>query len=211
MAIQIDQINPGSTAVIVIDMQNDFIAPGAPLETPMGMELMPRLQKLLGHARQTGMEVIFTAHAHRRNGCDMGLFGEIYPPIQNQVGLVDETAGVDIYPEVAPQGDEVVIKKHRYSAFFGTDLDIILRTLKIDTVVITGVTTENCCHATARDAMFHGYKVAFISDATGTYNYPDMGFGAIPAEEVHRVTLGVLAVSTAHVMTTDELIQKSRQ
>jgi len=211
MAIQIDQINPGSTAVIVIDMQNDFIAPGAPLETPMGMELMPRLQKLLGHARQTGMKVIFTAHAHRRNGCDMGLFGEIYPPIQNQVGLVDETAGVDIYPEVAPQGDEVVIKKHRYSAFFGTDLDIILRTRKIDTVVITGVTTENCCHATARDAMFHGYKVAFISDATGTYNYPDMGFGAIPAEEVHRVTLGVLAVSTAHVMTTDELIQKSRQ
>jgi len=157
------------------------------------------------------MEVIFTAHAHRRNGCDMGLFGEIYPPIQNQVGLVDETAGVDIYPEVAPQGDEVVIKKHRYSAFFGTDLDIILRTRKIDTVVITGVTTENCCHATARDAMFHGYKVAFISDATGTYNYPDMGFGAIPAEEVHRVTLGVLAVSTAHVMTTDELIHKSRQ
>jgi len=211
MAIQIDQINPSSTAVIVIDMQNDFIAPGAPLETPMGMELMPRLKKLLGHARQTGMEVIFTAHAHRRNGCDMGLFGEIYPPIQNQVGLVDKTAGVDIYPEVAPQGDEVVIKKHRYSAFFGTDLDIILRTRKIDTVVITGVTTENCCHATARDAMFHGYKVAFISDATGTYNYPDMGFGAIPAEEVHRVTLGVLAVSTAHVMTTDELIHKSRQ
>ncbi|KGP01899.1 isochorismatase [Alcaligenes faecalis] len=211
MAIQIDQINPGSTAVIVIDMQNDFIAPGAPLETPMGMELMPRLQKLLGHARKTDMEVIFTAHAHRRNGCDMGLFGEIYPPIQNQVGLVDETAGIDIYPELAPQGDEVVIKKHRYSAFFGTDLDIILRTRKIDTVVITGVTTENCCHATARDAMFHGYKVAFISDATGTYNYPDMGFGAISAEEVHRVTLGVLAVSTAHVMTTDELIQKTRQ
>ncbi|QTB99494.1 cysteine hydrolase [Alcaligenes sp. SORT26] len=210
MAIQIDQINPKSTAVVVIDMQNDFIAPGAPLETPMGMELMPRLQKLLSHARKTGMEVIFTTHAHRRNGCDMGLFGEIYPPIQNRMGLVDDTAGIDIYPDVAPQGEEVVIKKHRYSAFFGTDLDIILRTRKIDTVVVTGVTTENCCHATARDAMFNGYKVAFISDATGTYNYPDMGFGAIPAEEVHRVTLGVLAVSTAHVMTTDELIQKTR-
>lgn len=210
MAIQIDHINPASTAVIVIDMQNDFIAPGAPLETPMGMELMPRLQKLMAHARQTGMQVIFTAHAHRRNGCDMGLFGEIYPPIQNQLGLVDDTAGVDIYPDVAPQGDEVVIKKHRYSAFFGTDLDIILRTRKIDTVVITGVTTENCCHATARDAMFNGYKVAFISDATGTYDYPDAGFGTIPAQEVHRVTLGVLAVSTAHVMTTDELIEKTR-
>ena len=57
----------------------------------------------------------------------------------------------------------------------------------------------------------NGTPIAVTTDATGTYNYPDMGFGAIPAEEVHRVTLGVLAVSTAHVMTTDELIQKSRQ
>ncbi len=210
MAIQIDQVNPASTAVIVIDMQNDFIAPGAPMETPMGMELMPRLQKLMAHARQTGMQVIFTAHVHRRSRCDMGLFGEIYPPIEDQVGLVDDTPGADIYPDVAPQGDEIVVKKHRYSAFFGTDLDIILRTRKIETVVIAGVTTENCCHATARDAMFHGYRVAFISDATGTYDYPDAGFGAIPAQEVHRVTLGVLAVSTAHVMTTDELIKKTR-
>lgn len=209
MPIVIDQVNPGSTALIVVDMQNDFIAPGAPLETPMGVELLPRLKKLLDHARDSGMSVIFTTHAHRRNGCDMGLFGEIYPPIRDRVGLVDESPGIEIYPDVAPQGDEVVIKKHRYSAFFGTDLDIILRTGKIETVVVTGVTTENCCHATARDAMFNGYRVAFISDATGTYDYPDVGFGSIPAQEVHRVTLGVLGVSTAHVMTTDELIGKT--
>ena len=82
-------------------------------------------------------------------------------------------------------------------------------TSAIETVVVTGVTTENCCHATARDAMFNGYRVAFISDATGTYDYPDVGFGSIPAQEVHRVTMGVLAVSTAHVMTVDELITKT--
>ena len=209
MPMVIDQVKPESTALIVVDMQNDFIAPGAPLETPMGIALLPRLKKLIDHARNSGMSVIFTTHAHRRSGCDMGLFGEIYSPIRDRVGLVDETMGIDIYPDVAPQGDEVVIKKHRYSAFFGTDLDIILRTKKIETVVITGVTTENCCHATARDAMFNGYRVAFISDATGTYDYPDAGFGAIAAQEVHRVTLGVLAVSTAHVMTTDQLIKKT--
>ena len=65
-----------------------------------------------------------------------------------------------------------MIKKHRYSGFMGTDLDMMLRTQNIDTVAVTGVTTENCCHATARDAMFNGYKVAFISDATGTFDYP---------------------------------------
>jgi ureidoacrylate peracid hydrolase len=205
----IDQVDPETTAVIVIDMQNDFIASGAPLETPMGRALLPALKKLIDHARGRGMKVIYTTHAHRRNGCDMGLFGEIYPPIRDRVGLVDDSAGIDIYPDVAPLSDEVVIKKHRYSAFFGTDLDIILRTEKIETVVVAGVTTENCCHATARDAMFNGYRVAFISDATGTYDYPDTGFGPIPAQEVHRVTLGVLGVSTAHVMTTDELIGKT--
>lgn len=209
MAMQIDHFDPETTAVIVIDMQNDFVASGAPMETPMGRELLPTLAKLLGHARATGMTVIYTTHAHRANGCDMGAFAEIYPPIANRVGLIDNTAGIEIYPDVAPQGDEVVIKKHRYSAFFGTDLDIILRTKGIKTVVVTGVTTENCCHATARDAMFNGYKVGFISDATGTYDYPDAGFGTIPAQEVHRVTLGVLAVSTAHVMTTDEMIARS--
>lgn len=209
MPMVIDRVNPETTALIVIDMQNDFIAHGAPLETPMGRELSHRLRKLIDHARKSGMKVIFTTHAHRRNGCDMGLFGEIYEPIKDRAGLVDETSGIEIYPDVAPQGDEVVIKKHRYSAFFGTDLDIILRTEKIETVVVTGVTTENCCHATARDAMFNGYRVAFISDATGTYNYPDVGFGSIPAQEVHRVTMGVLAVSTAHVMTVDELITKT--
>ena len=84
---------------------------------------------------------------------------------------------MDIYPELAPAPGEHVIKKHRYSGFFGTDLDIILREWGVDTVIISGTTTENCCHATARDAMFRNYRVVFLSDATATYDYPDRGFG----------------------------------
>ena len=211
MPVKIDQFDPQSTAVIVVDMQSDFIVRGAPLETPMGRDIFPNLQRLLKHARQTGMRVIYTAHVHRRDGSDMGMFGEIWPPIARHDALVDEGPGIETVPEVAPQADEVVVKKHRYSGFFGTDLDMILRTGKIDTVVVTGVTTENCCHATARDAMFNGYRVAFISDATGTFDYPDIGFGALPAEEVHRVSLGILGVSTAHVMDTDEFINRSAE
>ncbi len=71
-------------------------------------------------------------------------------------------------------------------------------------MVISGTTTENCCHATARDAMFHNYRVAFLSDATGTFDYPDVGWGAMSAVEVHKATLTILAFSTAHVMTVDE-------
>ena len=91
---------------------------------------------------------------------------------RNRAALVDGTPGVDIYPELAPAAGEHVIKKHRYSGFFGTDLDIILREWGVDTVIISGTTTENCCHATARDAMFRNYRVVFLSDATATYDYP---------------------------------------
>ena len=74
----------------------------------------------------------------------------------------------------------------------------------ITTVIISGTTTENCCHATARDAMFNNYKVVFLSDATGSFDYPDVGYGAMSAEEVHNATLCILAFSTAHVMTVEE-------
>ena len=80
-----------------------------------------------------------------------------------------------------------------------------MREWGITTVIISGTTTENCCHATARDAMFNNYKVVFLSDATGTFDYPDVGCGAMSAEEVHKATLCILAFSTAHVMTVDEL------
>ena len=203
----IEKIHANRTALSVVDMQNDFLLPGAALETPMGREIYPNLQRLLAHARQSGMTVIYTVHAHRADGCDRGMFAAVWPQIAEGACLVDGQPGVDVVAELKPKKDEVVIKKHRYSAFFGTDLDMILRSADIDTVAVTGVTTENCCHATARDAMFNGYRVAFIADASGTFDYPDAGFGAIAASEVHRVTLGELAVSTAHVMSTDDFIK----
>ena len=74
----------------------------------------------------------------------------------------------------------------------------------IKIVIISGTATENCCHATARDAMFRNYQVAFLSDATGTFDYPDVGQGALSGADVHRATLTIFAFSTADVMTVDE-------
>ncbi len=161
MPYRVDVIEPKRTAIIVVDMQNDFVAAGAPMETPAA-----------------------------------------------RAGLVDGTPGSDIYRDLAPAPGEHVVKKHRYSGFFGTDLDIILREWGIDTVIISGTTTENCCHATARDAMFRNYRVVFLSDATATFDYPDVGFGAMSANEVHAATLAILSVSTAHVMSADEMMRR---
>lgn len=204
MPYHVNQIDPDRTAIIVVDMQNDFVADGAALQSKQALAMTSRLSEALKFCRQTGIRVIYTAHVHRSDGCDAGRFADLYPPIADGSALVDGTEGAAIYPALAPAEGEHVIPKHRYSGFFATDLDLILREWGIDTVVISGTTTENCCHATARDAMFNNYKVVFLSDATGTFDYPDVGQGAMSAEDVHKATLTILAFSTAHVMTVEE-------
>jgi nicotinamidase-related amidase len=208
--MQIDVIDPKKTAMIVVDMQNDFVAPGAVMETPAARAVVPKLTEALEICRDAGIKIIYTAHVHRQDGSDMGLFDDMHPPIANRAALVDGTPGVDIYPELAPAPGEHIIKKHRYSGFYGTDLDIILREWSVDTVIISGTTTENCCHATARDAMFRNYRVVFLSDATATYDYPDRGFGAMPNAKVHHASLVILADSTAHVMSVDDMKARIR-
>ena len=211
MPYTVSEIDPAMSALIIVDMENDFVAEGAPMRANMAPQVLPPLKKALAHARATGMRVVFTTHAHRRDGCDMGLYARLWPPIGQRAGLVDGEKGTEIFSELAPLDSEIVIKKHRYSAFYGTDLDIVLRGSGVRTVIVSGVTTENCCHATARDALFHDYEVVFLSDATGTFDYPDVGQGGMSAEEVHRASLVILSVSTADVMTVDELVKRTRR
>lgn len=206
MGYQCDVIDPSKTVMIVVDMQNDFVAEGAKLRSAQAAAMVPRLAQTLKACHDKGIRVIYTAHVHRRDGSDMGLYDDLYGPIADRSSLVDGSEGVEIFNDLAPAPGEHIIKKHRYSAFFATDLDLILREWGITTVIVSGTTTENCCHATARDAMFHNYKVVFLSDATGTFDYPDVGQGAMSAEDVHRATLTVLAFSTAHVMTAAEML-----
>ena len=205
--VQIDGLDPRRTAMIVVDMENDFVDKNAPLETPAAREMVPKLAEALSACRSAGINVIFTTHVHRRDGSDLGLFS-FSPMIAEGRALAEGTRGVEIYAALAPLPGEHVIEKHRFSGFFGTDLDMILRGWHVDTVIIAGTTTENCCHATARDALFRDYKVVFLSDATATFDYPDLGFGEMAAADVHRAALVILAASTAHVMSVEDM--KSR-
>jgi ureidoacrylate peracid hydrolase len=204
---RVDHIDPSSTAMIVVDMQNDFVAPGAPMQSHAGLAMVPQLQRALSCCRASGIPVIYTAHVHRANGCDFGLLSHA-PAIAQGAALVAGSEGAAIFPEIAPREDEIVISKHRFSAFYGTDLEIILRGLGVKTVVITGVTTENCCHATARDAFFRDFQVVFLSDATATRDYPDLGYGSMSADEVHRATLVILADGTADVIPTETFLAR---
>jgi ureidoacrylate peracid hydrolase len=210
---RVEHIDPSTTAMIVVDMQNDFVAPGAPMEHPTGRAMVPHLQQALACCREHGIPVIYTAHVHRADGCDLGRFADADNAgadvlLKEGRALLEGTPGVAIFPEIAPRDGEILIPKHRYSAFYGTDLEIILRGLGVTTVVITGVTTENCCHATARDALFRDFRVVVLADATATRDYPDLGWGGMTAEEVHRASLIILAASTGDVVSTETFIDR---
>ena len=140
----------------------------------------------------------------------MGVYGSLWPPLVERMALVDGDQGIEMYEEFQPLPHEVMIKKRCYSAFCGIELDLILRSTGMKAVIIAGVTTENCCHATARDALFHNYGVIFLSDAIRTFDYPDLGYGATSAAEVYRASLVILAISTAHIMTVDEMITPTK-
>ena len=85
--MRVDAIDPSRTAMIVVDMQNDFVAAGAPMETPAARAIVPMLAETLKICRGVGIRVIYTAHVHRRDGCDMGLFDDMHPPIAKSSSL----------------------------------------------------------------------------------------------------------------------------
>jgi nicotinamidase-related amidase len=101
----------------------------------------------------------------------------------------------EIHPGIAPRTNEKVVFKHRYSAFYNTDLETVLRCLKVEDLVISGVMTNMCCESTARDAYYRDYRVFFPADGTGTIN-----------EEMHLASLLNLAYGFALVTTTDAIV-----
>lgn len=206
--MKIKEIVPQKTAVLVIDMQNDFIMPGAPIFVNMGLCMVPALKTFLQECRQNGIQIIYTKDVLRSDGKDMGKTGEFCEGIKKQVALVDGTQGAEIYKDIAPQDGDIVLKKNRYSAFYETQLDSILRTMRIDTLAITGVCTDCCCFSTARDAGQMCYDVAFISNLTGNTGYDDIGFGKINDIDLHNYMLTMIGHTTAHVMNSQEFLGK---
>ena len=137
-------------ALVIIDMQNDFVLPEAPLCVKGAQATVPTIQKLI---RQ-----------HRRDGSDVEI-GRA-PLFTQGAGIcVPGTKGAEIVDELAPLPNETILRKLRFSAFFQTELDMILRRLKIDTLLIAGTQYPNCVRGTATDAMSHDYNTIVVTDA----------------------------------------------
>ncbi len=178
------------SALLVIDMQRFFLEPEQPGFTCGGPAVLPTVKRVISSFRRAKRPVIFTKHVHHPAGIDAGIMGWWWEGM-----CVEGSPESEIHPELAPLPNEKVVTKHRYSAFYNTDLETILRCLNVRDLVITGVMTNMCCESTARDAYFRDYRVFFLADGTGAIN-----------EQMHLASLLNLAFGFAYVTTADEVI-----
>lgn len=152
--------------LMVIDMQNDFVSDGAVMQVREAKKQVPKIKKLIGKCRELNVPIIYTVHTTDPKYCPLEISS--FPQLKDR-GMREGTDGVKVIDELAPVSDEIVLSKRRFSAFYQTDLEIILRNIKTpfppaDTLIICGTVSNICCESTARDAFFRDYKVVFGTD-----------------------------------------------
>jgi nicotinamidase-related amidase len=151
------RVDPARTALIVVDMQNDFVSEGGTLRVPDAEATIPAVQTLLKLARTHRLHVVYSQDTHRDGDPEW----EIWPEHAREGSW-----GGEIVDALAPLPDDTVIRKVRYDAFYGTPLDHLLRLWGIDTVVICGTVANICVHYTAASAALRWYHVVIPRDAT---------------------------------------------
>jgi ureidoacrylate peracid hydrolase len=193
---------PAKTAVIVVDVQNDFCSPdgalgkaGQPTESALAM--IPNLQRLLAAARAASAPVIFIQTIHENATDSEAWVGRLAGHVASICRK--NTWGAE-FTEVAPLPTEPVVIKHRYSAFVNTRLDSILRTYKIENLIMTGVSTNVCVESTARQGYMLDYNIVFLSDCTAAYS-----------QEEHDMALYNMKSHFGLVATVDDVIAVWKQ
>ncbi len=186
------RLNPLKAALLVIDMQSFFLDPLSPSFTCGGVAILPNIKKLIHIFRAAELPVVYTRHVHHPGLLDAGIMAGWWEGM-----CLEGSPESEIHPEIAPQPGEKEVLKHRYSAFYNTDLETILRCLKVEDLVICGIMTNMCCESTARDAYYRDYRVFFLADGTGSIN-----------EEMHLASLLNLSFGFAWVTTVDTILDQ---
>ncbi|MCD6478504.1 MAG: cysteine hydrolase [Candidatus Diapherotrites archaeon] len=175
------------TAVIVIDMLNDFVT--GRLKCERAKLIVPNLQKLLSIARQNNVPVIYACDAHSEDDFELKLWGP---------HAMKGTKGAEIIPELKPEKGDYVIEKKTYSAFFGTKLHELLQKIGVKELILTGIHTHVCVQHTAADAFFRGYKVVVVQDCVQAFD-----------EKSHRDSLEYMKTNYgAKIKSSDAVIEE---
>jgi nicotinamidase-related amidase len=159
------RVDPSRTALIIGDMQNDFVKEGGTLVVPDAEGTIPAIRNLLDLARESGMRVVFVQDTHRAGDLEWEIWGE---------HCREESWGWQVVDELAPREDEATIRKPRYDAFYGTQLEHMLRVWGVDTLIICGTVANICVHYTASSAAMRWFNVLVPKDCISSFNDFDM-------------------------------------
>jgi len=175
-------------AVVVIDMINDFVT--GVFKNERAEKIIPNVEQLLNFAREKKISVVYVNDAHLPN---VDTEFDVWPQ-----HAVAGTWGAQVVDELKPEKGDFVFQKRRYSAFQGTGLDQLLRELKVDTLILTGVVTDICIQHTAADAFFTGYKIIVPEDCVEAIN-----------EQTQKAALDYLKrVYGCKITRVDEMMKK---
>ena len=196
-----DSLDPKRTALLVIDMQNAFVAPGAPIEVPAARAIVAPINRLTAVLRKRGVPVIWVLHENQGDGRDWaGFFDAFVAPGRRAEAAAALARGAELqklYPALETAPGDLRVAKNRYSALISgsSSLEKTLKEKAIDTLLIAGTKTNVCVECTARDAMMLDYKVALISDCT-----------AALSDDEHRATLENVIQQFGDVLTVSEAL-----
>lgn len=177
------------TAVIVVDMQNDFVKPGGSLVVPAASETLQAIQDLLARARKAGVRIVYTQDTHREGDPEWQIWPE-HCRIDNW--------GWQIVEELAPKAGDLVVQKNRYDGFFETELDYYLARLwKVNHLILVGTVSNICVAHTAASAGLRWYKVVVPADGIAALTEFDQ---ALTLRQVSWLYTGTVARSAADVV-----------
>jgi ureidoacrylate peracid hydrolase len=198
-----DQLNPRRTALLVIDMQDTFCAPGGPAEVAASRAIVDPINHLTRRLRPAGVPVIWVLHANSRHAdkSDWEIFFEnvVAAEVRSRTIASLAPGAQRIWAELEVGPDDSTVLKNRYSALISgsSGLERILRNLGIDTLLIAGTKTNVCCESTARDAMMLDFKVVMLADCT-----------AALSDEEHRSALENIIQQFGDVLTSTEALAR---
>jgi nicotinamidase-related amidase len=183
------EVNPKTTALLIVDMQNDFVKEGGKLVVPTAKDTISAIRQLLDLARQHGMFVAYTQDSHLPNDPEFPIWGE---------HCLIGTWGWEIVDELKPQPNELVVQKRRYDGFYGTTLEHDLRVAGVDTLIVTGTVANICVLHTAGSAALRWFKVIVPKDGISALTDFDM---EAALRQIHFLYRGTITTSDGIVVT----------
>jgi len=199
----LDSIDAARAALVVVDMQNYYVAEGFPSHSPQAIEIVPNINRMAAAVRAAGGKVVWIQTDSAQALAKWGKHHKYKLTEENaarRLRLLSESdEGFKLYKTLEPRPEDLYVRKIKFSAMIGdsSNLDAVLREYGLEILLIAGTKTNVCCESTGRDASMMEYRVALLSDATAT-----------STDEEHAAALNGFQVSFGDVMTVDETLER---